>query len=70
MNSFRVRLNDLMKKIKKTFRRILYILLIIAAATGAGMFGAIMPNYRRQDDLTTKIEMVEQSSEIRKEEQE
>lgn len=40
----------------------------MTAAAGAGMFGAIMPTYRRQDDLTTKIEMVEQTSESRKEE--
>lgn len=49
----------LMKKIKRKLRRVLFITLMLTAAAGAGMFGAIMPTYRRQDDLTTKIEMVE-----------
>lgn len=49
----------LMKKITRKLRRVLFIILMLTAAAGAGMFGAIMPTYRRQDDLTTKIEMVE-----------
>lgn len=53
-----------MKRIKRAWKLLCYILFILLAAFGAGIGGAIMPTqYRRDEKPDITIEMVDEKKE-------
>lgn len=59
-----------MELIKKVLRTLVFVLVLVLATFGAGIGGALMPTFRRQDSFIADIELVESREENADEDEE
>lgn len=59
-----------MKILKQALRMAVLVMVLVFAAVGLGIGGAIMPTYHRKDSVLPAIELVEEREEEEEEEEE